>query len=261
MKEQPDILRPNIFTANPLWRRAIDVHHALARNAFLSAAIHFIVIFSLLTIPVFWHAKQRPRDIIPIDLTLSSGGGGVKLAGSAAEKSKPAAIIVMPAWHDETIRVSPKEKIKKKNEIKISKKTVQRIYTTVLAKLSESEIKKAFASSLALNASVKNSTGTGRASHPFGWYYSLVRAVMHDAWQQPSTLSAKIGLSTEVLVRIKRDGQVVQRKIIHPSGNALMDSSVMDAIGSVARLPEPPFGMGGSHADITINFVLTDAAP
>jgi TonB family protein len=103
-------------------------------------------------------------------------------------------------------------------------------------------------------------SGSGEAT-PYGWYLAKVRAVMYDAWQQPSALAGKRGLVTRVLVRVRQDGQIVQKKMVDKSGNDLMDTSVMTAVESVKNLPELPFGFGGAYKDITIDFELEDTGP
>jgi TonB family protein len=106
--------------------------------------------------------------------------------------------------------------------------------------------------------------GTGSGSGevtPYGWYLAQVRAVMYDAWQQPSALAGKRGLVTRVLVRVRQDGQIVQKKMVDTSGNGLMDTSVMMAVESVKDFPELPFGFGGAYKDITIDFELEDTGP
>ena len=103
-------------------------------------------------------------------------------------------------------------------------------------------------------------SGSGEAT-PYGWYLEQVRAVMYDAWAQPSALAGKRGLVTRVLVRVRQDGLIVQKKMVDPSGNGLMDTSVMTAVESVKSLPELPFGFGGAYKDITIDFELEDTGP
>jgi len=103
-------------------------------------------------------------------------------------------------------------------------------------------------------------SGSGEAT-PYGWYLAQVRAVMYDAWAQPSALAGKRGLVTRVLVRVRQDGQIVQKKMVDSSGNGLMDTSVMTAVESVNALPELPFGFGGAYKDITIDFELEDTGP
>jgi TonB family protein len=102
-------------------------------------------------------------------------------------------------------------------------------------------------------------TGPGGGKYdPLNWYYSMVKAAMYEAWQQPSALAGTKGLLTRALIRVQRDGKIIQRSLDLSSGNALMDSSVMTAVESVAQLEALPPGFGGDYKDITIDFRLTE---
>jgi len=103
-------------------------------------------------------------------------------------------------------------------------------------------------------------SGSGVAT-PYGWYLAQVRAVMYDAWAQPSALAGTRGLVTRVMVRVRQDGQIIRKEMVDASGNNLMDTTVMTAVESVNSLPELPFGFGGAYKDITIDFELEDIGP
>ncbi len=91
---------------------------------------------------------------------------------------------------------------------------------------------------------------------PFAWYYALVRQTMYEAWDQPSDLAGKAGLMTEVTVRVLRDGTVTQRSMTRPSGNSIMDDSVMKAVKRVTSLRALPPQFSGAYKDILIEFEL-----
>lgn len=93
---------------------------------------------------------------------------------------------------------------------------------------------------------------------PFGWYFSLVRQAMYEAWDQPGGLAASSGLRVIAELRVSRDGTILRREIIRPSGHALMDESVRKAIHSVSKLPALPDGYSGTTRDIQIAFELTE---
>lgn len=95
---------------------------------------------------------------------------------------------------------------------------------------------------------------------PFDWYLALVRKAMHDAWEQPGGLSASSGLRVVVEIRIARDGTILQRDVLRPSGHPLMDESVRRALQGLPRLPPLPDAYRGSTRDLQIAFELTDAA-
>ena len=91
---------------------------------------------------------------------------------------------------------------------------------------------------------------------PFAWYYALVRQIMYDAWEQPGSLSAAAGFSADVEIVVQRDGTITARRMQRPSGNALLDASVMKAVNAVSKLrPLPSSFIGGAHT-IVITFEL-----
>jgi TonB family protein len=71
-------------------------------------------------------------------------------------------------------------------------------------------------------------------------------------------LAGQKGLIGRVLIRVQRDGLITRRTLDKPSGNALMDTSVMNAVESVKQLQSLPPGFGSSYKDITIDFALTE---
>ena len=99
-----------------------------------------------------------------------------------------------------------------------------------------------------------------RDEFPFGWYFSLVKQTMYEAWVQPSGLSASSGLTVQVLIRVERDGTITRRQMVKPSGHPLMDESVMRAVESVRKLRPLPEQYRGAYRDITIEFELTGVA-
>ena len=99
-----------------------------------------------------------------------------------------------------------------------------------------------------------------RDEFPFGWYVSLVKQTMYEAWVQPSGLSASSGLTVQVLIRVERDGTITRRQMVKPSGHPLMDESVMRAVESVRKLRPLPEQYRGAYRDITIEFELTGVA-
>lgn len=92
----------------------------------------------------------------------------------------------------------------------------------------------------------------------FDWYYAIIRAVMYDAWAQPSSVSRSAGLTAVVSIRVMRDGSITRRSMVRSSGNSVMDRSVMDAVESVKQLQALPAGMTGAYQDIIINFELAE---
>lgn len=98
--------------------------------------------------------------------------------------------------------------------------------------------------------------GIGKGS-PFWWYYLHIRDRMYEAWERPAEATDwDRRLMTTVLVRVARDGRVLQVTLKVPSGNSLMDQTALAAARRVTRLDPLPDGLGGETADIMVNFQL-----
>jgi len=80
---------------------------------------------------------------------------------------------------------------------------------------------------------------------------------MYEAWDQPGQAkSLDKKLVTTLILHVARDGRIEGVRLEHPSGNSLMDDSVMSAAHSVPRLDPLPEGLGGAFAEISVNFRL-----
>ena len=91
----------------------------------------------------------------------------------------------------------------------------------------------------------------------FWSYYLHVHDKMYEAWDQPGQAkSIDKKLVTTVVLHVARDGRIEGVRLDHPSGNKLMDDSVMTAAHSVPRLDPLPDGLGGDFAEISVNFRL-----
>ena len=98
--------------------------------------------------------------------------------------------------------------------------------------------------------------GIGKGS-PFWSYYLQVKDQMYEAWQTPGQVASfDKKLVTTVMLRVARDGRILDVRLQNSSGNKLMDDSVLAAARSVPRLEPLPDGLGGEAADITVNFRL-----
>ena len=85
--------------------------------------------------------------------------------------------------------------------------------------------------------------------------------MIHDRfyarWVQPtSIISSSVKFVATVKIRINADGTIDSVTMTHPSGNPVMDESVMGAARSVRQIDPLPRGLGGAFYDIAINFEL-----
>jgi TonB family protein len=98
--------------------------------------------------------------------------------------------------------------------------------------------------------------GIGKGS-PFWSYYLRVHDKMYEAWEQPGqALNWDKNLMTTIVIRVARDGRILETRLINSSGNKVMDDSAVSAARRVPRLDPLPDGLGHEFADISVNFQL-----
>jgi TonB family protein len=98
--------------------------------------------------------------------------------------------------------------------------------------------------------------GIGKGSQ-FWSYYLQVHDRMYEAWEQPGqAVSYDKKLVATILLRVARDGRILDARLQNSSGNKLMDDSALLAAHEVPRLNPLPQGLGGDTADISVNFRL-----
>lgn len=217
----------------------------LIRNIVISAAVHVLVIAAIFVFSFrSCRARRSPREITTfIDLQVMTPDRKIEPAPVRDDIPEPA---------PEPISRSPTEPPKKKT-IEASKKLIKRETPPGRKELIEKDIRQM----LRVTAP---SSRQDTVSDEFARYLSAVRDVMYKVWQQPGAFSGASGLVTRALIQVQRDGRIIQRKIIVPSGHGPMDTSVASALELVERLPELPQGCG-DYEDITIDFELTETGP
>jgi len=228
------------------------------RNMLISVAVHVACVYVLIAFSLYsCHSRRLPKDLtFFVDFQ-----PGPPPPPEPVAVPKP--IPEPPKMKSPKPKTTPTEKVKK-TKIKISTNIIRRVAAPgakrPVKQLSAAQIRRMLGNAMASVAPPAGVPGSGEAT-PYGWYLAQVRAVMYDAWAQPSALAGKRGLVTSVLIRVRQDGRIVQKKMVDTSGNGRMDTSVMAAVESVKNLPELPFGFGGAYKDITIDFELEDTEP
>jgi TonB family protein len=98
--------------------------------------------------------------------------------------------------------------------------------------------------------------GMGKGT-PYWWYYQHVHDRMYEAWERPAEAANwDKKLMSTVMLRVARDGKILEVKLQDPSGNKLMDETAVAAAKKVPRLDPLPDGMKGDTVDISVNFSL-----
>lgn len=105
----------------------------------------------------------------------------------------------------------------------------------------------------AKGAEGSGSSAKGQASN-FGWYFNHIFQEMYHVWHPPFGLP--IGICTQVLIRVEKNGIISKVSLASSSGNQLMDESALAAANNVKKLQPLPEGLGPTYAEITINFKI-----
>ena len=100
--------------------------------------------------------------------------------------------------------------------------------------------------------------GNGSGASEFGWYLSMIHDRLYSRWDQPTNIAhAAQNIATTLKLRISKDGTILSREIVHPSGDTTMDQSVMTAAERVQQIDPLPAGLGtGDTFEINIAFKL-----
>ncbi|MBI2441241.1 MAG: TonB family protein [Lentisphaerae bacterium] len=243
--------------------------NAYLRAMLLSLAVHLAGIYALIAFSLTsCHARRAPRDLM---FLVSFQPGPTLGTLRPTEVLPPPRPADMPAPIPEPSKtqLSPaSKKPKVEGKTNVVRRAAASEVKRPVKKMSKEQIRAMLASAVASVGPVPAGapsagygagagSGSGQAT-PYGWYLEQVRAIMYEAWQQPSALAGQKGLLTRVEVRVRQDGQITRKEMVAGSGNSLMDNSVMTAVESVQTLPELPFGFGGAYKDITIDFELEE---
>jgi TonB family protein len=106
------------------------------------------------------------------------------------------------------------------------------------------------------NGSTETS-GAARSSE-FSWYGKMLHDRFYSEWIQPTT-SIAVGakMSALVRIRIEKDGRISKFTLVRPSGNVVVDESVVAVAKRVTQVDPLPKGLaGGAYYEVNINFEL-----
>ncbi|MBN2415717.1 TonB family protein [bacterium] len=90
---------------------------------------------------------------------------------------------------------------------------------------------------------------------PYSYYLSLIRYRIKENWRPPLQIPGEDGMLTTVIVfRILRSGQVSDVGLEAPSGRFLFDQAARRAIGTMRSLPPLPPEFSGEYLTVHIEF-------
>lgn len=227
----------------------------------VSLIAHVTVILVLLVVPLLtrWIKPEKPKEQITfIELVQPAPPAPIpRVVEPEPEKPKPEPEPEKPI-PEPVKKPEPKPVVKevKKKEIKVNTNRIVRAQqpapkTPTKPKLSEEELRKLLSSDLPVSTTAASSTGS---PSELSLYYGTIYKILDAAWTKPPGVA---GLSTDVSIRIAKNGAIIQRKLVGGSGSQAMDDSVMNAVRSVSTFPPLPAGVSKPYIDVTIKFEST----
>lgn len=91
------------------------------------------------------------------------------------------------------------------------------------------------------------------------WKMQVKGAVENILTAPPEILLECTNPKTTYLIRVSRDGELIDKRLLVSSGNKVFDISVKHALNSINNLPRPPLGMiaGQESVEVTMTFTLS----
>ena len=86
-------------------------------------------------------------------------------------------------------------------------------------------------------------------------YRDLVFSKYNAAWEPPAELEDS-RVTTQVTITVAPDGRVIERRIVRPSNNRMMDRSIQATLNKVTFIEPFPAGAGAHARTYLINFNL-----
>ncbi len=98
--------------------------------------------------------------------------------------------------------------------------------------------------------------GTGKPLDPAMQRYLLdIWEKIKNAWNVPGMASHKRGLETIVMLKIRKDGRIVDIIIEKRSGNRIYDESILRVLRAVEPLPPIPSSLNTDYIDVGFRFL------
>ena len=234
------------------------------RNLQIVTSIHVAILVALFWLPfvkrlLFW---EKEATIIPVDFTVVVPDQGP--SASVSPGNKDISSIILQHKH-EMAAIARKEKkleeqrAKEKQEREdAAKKEAQahKLQGAYLGRpsknatdkpLSEAEIRRLLA--MGARPGEKNSIPPDEESMCF----ALLKRAFNDAWAQPSYDEVGGAIAT-IEVRLQRDGSIFGVRMVKPSGNNVLDASVMKAATGIKHVDGLTPAFLGKYEEVNIDF-------
>lgn len=115
----------------------------------------------------------------------------------------------------------------------------------------------------ALTGDLQSNSLTQLSTNPVNLWKARVRSLVNNRWKTPPEISIMdMSLKTTYLLRISRNGELLDKRLLVSSGNSPFDRSVFLALNSIQRLPNPPLVLiaGRSDVEVTMSFTPPEGA-
>jgi len=254
----------------------------------LTAGIHLLLIVILIVGPGFFAPKPKADlqilDVIPANLIDAALNSGVRNAQPpppvvqpAPQPPAPQPVVTPPPAPTKVEAPEPRKEIVKaltpepkpveKPKIQISTQLVTRTAPKNSPKTSPRDDSQEKARALALAArnaarALKNNFTPattidmpGNSSVAYANYAAVVKSVYEPAWVPPDD-AQNDNANVKVTVTIANDGTVISARILTPSGDAGVDSSVQRTLDRVTFIAPFPEGVTEKERTYIINFNL-----
>jgi TonB family protein len=242
----------------------------------VSVVLHIIVIAAF-SIPIKFSSKKIDLsgsysvNLVGGAGNLGGGGGGPKAEVRAKPEPKPKADKPAPAVREKKVPKKP-QPVPKEDAVSLSKKkapktkatqeevdSLQERIRSIRKKTDYIDIAKAGSGGPGKGSGggggLPGSGGGGAPLDPAMQKYLLdIWEKIKSAWNVPG-MAQKKDLETVVMVKIRKDGRIVDINIEKRSGNRVYDESVLRVLRAVEPLPPIPSSLNTDSLEIGFRFL------
>lgn len=205
---------------------------------------------------------DAPKD----SLTKGTASVSQKASAPAAADNRQAKRIYNPSRQKDAVTVA-KRTVKRRTKPKKTRTDSGKLLDSAISKIERKvknekpdHLEKAIA---ALDKKVGSSDGTAASGSSAGnlairLYIMEAETLIKSRWSYPDAIASQKDIEAVVLLKVKKDGTVLETSFIKRSGNTIFDQSVLNAIEKAKPLPPLPEGYDKNYEDIEINFNLRD---
>ena len=216
---------------------------------FMWIAIIHIVLLSVYMFVSGCHriVKRKPMVMMPVEVMVEAQK---TVVAPPVRKPKPEPEIVPVSKPKPKPKTKPKLKPKKKlPPVKVSKKRIIRNDNKKPKKvLTSKEIKQRLKNDIKVTNPTYNPSADALD-------FAKVKSALYDAWNQPSHEEAG-GITLRAEITFASDGTIIGRRLVKPSGNVVLDRSVMNALNSVRKINGLSAGFIKNHKKVVISFMV-----